>query len=67
MENRSLVVGYHAHVVGGRLHKEDGSLSARAGPSGRLSLAEPIPELRRKTSPPDRHHREGTPPSHDFR
>ena len=66
-ENRALVVGSPALVVEGRLQKKDGTLSIRAERFERMSLEEPIPELRRKTSPPYRHHRESTPPSHDFR
>ncbi len=66
-ERHALVAGSPALVVEGRLQKKDGTLSIRADRFERMSLDEPIPELRRKTSPPDRHHRESTPPSHDFR
>ena len=66
-ENRSLVVGSPALVVEGRLQKKDGTLSIRAERFERMSLDEPIPELHRTASPPYRHHRESTPPSHDFR
>ena len=66
-ENRALVVGSPALVVEGRLQKKDGTLSIRAERFERMSLEEPIPELHRTASPPYRHHRESTPPSHDFR
>ena len=66
-ENRSLVVGSPALVVEGRLQKKDGTLSIRAERFERMSLEEPIPELRKPVSPPYRHHRDSTPPSHDFR
>ncbi|MBK8598925.1 MAG: DNA polymerase III subunit alpha [Holophagales bacterium] len=66
-ENRALVVGSPALVVEGRLQKKDGTLSIRADRFERMSLEEPIPELRRTASPPYPRHRESTPPSHDFR
>jgi error-prone DNA polymerase len=66
-ENRALVVGSPALVVEGRLQKKDGTLSIRAERFERMSLEEPIPELRKPVSPPYPRHRESTPPSHDFR
>ncbi len=66
-ENRALVVGSPALVVEGRLQKKDGTLSIRAERFERMSLEEPIPELRTPVSPPYPRHRESTPPSHDFR
>ena len=66
-ENRALVVGSPALVVEGRLRKKDGTLSIRAERFVRTSLEEPVPELHRAASPPYRHHRESTPPSHDLR
>ncbi len=66
-EHRSLVVGSPALVVEGRLQKKDGTLSIRAERFERMSLEEPIPELRKPVSPPYPRHRESTPPSHDFR
>lgn len=66
-ENRSLVVGSPALVVEGRLPKKDGTLTIRAERFERMSLEEPIPELRMPVSPPDPRHRESTPPSHDLR
>ncbi len=66
-ENRALVVGSPALVVEGRLRKKDGTHFIRAERFERMSLEEPIPELRRPVSPPYPRHRESTPPSHDFR
>ncbi len=47
--------------------KKDGTLSIRTERFERMSLEEPISELHRTASPPDRHQRHSTPPSHDFR
>ena len=66
-ENRALVVGSPALVVEGRLQKKDGTLSIRAERFERMSLDEPIPELRKAVAPPYPRYRENTPPSHDFR
>jgi hypothetical protein len=66
-ENRSLVVDSRVLVVEGRLQKTHDTLSIRADRFGRLNLAEPILELRRALSPPDRHQRHSAPTSHDFR
>ena len=54
-------------VTEGRLQKKDGTLSIRAERFERMGLDEPLPELHRTASSPYRHHRESTPPSHDFR
>ena len=56
-----------ALVVEGRLQKKNGTLSIRAERFERMSLEEPIPELRKTASPPYPRNRESTPPSHDFR
>ncbi len=66
-ENRSLVVGSPALVVEGRLQKEDGTLSSRAERFERMSLDEPIPDLRKPVASPYPRHRPPAPPRHDFR